>query len=148
MDAAAVGLLQCVRDLYDILAPPCEERTSVMEKTQIAALLDELSAFARRFVSLSQAQADICALWIIHTHAIAAIDFTPYLHITSPMPRSGKATLLELLRLLVANPWFTARVTAAVLVRKTHTVHPTLLLDESDAAFRANRGTLKHCRQS
>jgi hypothetical protein len=35
----------------------------------------------------------------------------------------------------VAEPWFTGRVTAAVLVRKVDDVKPTLLLDESDATF-------------
>jgi hypothetical protein len=104
-----------------------------------ATLLGELSAFIRRFVSLSQAQADICALWIIHTHAIDATDFTPYLNITSPVRRSGKTILEQLLSMLVAKPWLTGRVTAAVLVRKTDKDHPTLLLDESDTAFQANR---------
>ncbi|MGO9646589.1 MAG: DUF3631 domain-containing protein [Terriglobales bacterium] len=40
-----------------------------------------------------------------------------------------------MLRLLVAKPWFTGRVTGAALVRKTEQDRPTLLLDESDAAF-------------
>jgi hypothetical protein len=43
--------------------------------------------------------------------------------------------LLEVLEALVAKPWMTARVTAAVLMRKVHAEQPTLLLDESDAAF-------------
>ena len=80
--------------------------------------LGEVSSFIRRFVVLSQAQADVCALWITHTHAIEAASFTPYLNITSPLPRSGKSTLLELLSLLVARPWLTGRVTAAVLCPK------------------------------
>jgi hypothetical protein len=103
------------------------------------SLLNDLSDFVRRFVALNRAQADVCALWIIHTHAIEATTFTPYLNITSPVPRSGKTTLLQVLALLVAKPWLTGRVTAAVLVRKTDMEHPTLLLDESDAAFQANR---------
>ena len=35
----------------------------------------------------------------------------------------------------MANPWLTSRVSAAVLVRKVADERPTLLLDESDAAF-------------
>jgi Protein of unknown function (DUF3631) len=103
------------------------------------SLLNDLSGFIGRFVALSQAQADVCALWVVHTHAIEASVFTPYLNITSPLPRSGKTTLLQVLSLLVAKPWYTGRVTSAVLVRKTDKDHPTLLLDESDAAFQANR---------
>jgi hypothetical protein len=104
-----------------------------------AGLLSDLSDFIRRFVTLTRAQADGSALWVVHTHAIAAADFTPYLNITSAAPRSGKTTLLQVLSLLAAKPWLTGRVTAAVLVRKTDKEHPTLLLDESDAAFQANR---------
>lgn len=110
-----------------------------MNSSDGPTLLTELSDFVRRFVALSRAQADVCALWIAHTHAIEASDFTPYLNITSPLPRSGKTTLLQLLTLLAANPWYTGRVTSAVLVRKTDKSHPSLLLDESDAAFQANR---------
>jgi hypothetical protein len=46
---------------------------------------------------------------------------------------------LEVLELLVPRPWFTARVTAAVLQRKIDAEAPTLLLDESDAAFGGER---------
>jgi hypothetical protein len=43
------------------------------------------------------------------------------------------------LSLLGARSWLTGRVTAAVLVRKTSAEQPTLLLDESDAAFKGDR---------
>ncbi len=41
--------------------------------------------------------------------------------------------------LLVARPWKTGRVTPAVLVRKVDAEAPTLLLDESDTAFRSDK---------
>ncbi|MBA2669257.1 MAG: DUF3631 domain-containing protein [Gemmatimonadetes bacterium] len=72
------------------------------------------------------------------THALDAFDCAVYLHITSPMPECGKTRLLEVLELLVAKPWLTGRITAAVLMRKMDAEHPTLLLDESDAAFNSN----------
>src|SRR5215218_194710 len=100
-----------------------------------AALLGEVSALLRRFVVMTPAQARVVALWVIHTHVIAAAEATPYLAITSAEKRSGKTRLLEVLDLLVARPWFTGRTTAAVLPRKIDADHPTLLLDESDAAF-------------
>lgn len=50
--------------------------------------------------------------------------------------RCGKTRLLEVCELLVAEPWLTGRVTAAVLVRKIDSIRPTLLLDESDTALR------------
>ncbi len=104
-----------------------------------AALLDSIEAFIRRFVSLSQSQARVAALWIIHTYVVACSDTTPYLAITSPEKRSGKTRLLEVFETLAANPWLTGRVTAAVLSRKIDAEQPTLLLDESDAAFNGEK---------
>jgi hypothetical protein len=75
------------------------------------------------------------ALWVLHTHTFEVGDTTPYLSVTSAEKQSGKTRLLEVLNLLVANPWLTSRVSAAVLVRKVAAERPTLLLDESDAAF-------------
>lgn len=100
-----------------------------------AEILDWLVGFLGRFVALSMAQAVAVALWVVHTHAMDAADCTPYLAINSAEKQSGKTRLLEVLRLLVLAAWFTGRVTAAVLSRKIDAVCPTLLLDESDAAF-------------
>lgn len=99
-------------------------------------ILDKTAGFSRRFVAMSPRQADVVAMWVIHTHALDAADVTGYLSITSAEKRSGKTRLLEVLELLVAEPWLTGRVTAAVLVRKIDGIRPTLLLDESDTALR------------
>jgi hypothetical protein len=104
-----------------------------------AKLLEELSRFIRRFVWLTDDQATVLALWVIHTHALAAADLTPYLSIGSAEKQSGKTRLLEVLKLLVANPWFTGRTSAAALVRKIASEGPTLLLDETDATFKQNQ---------
>jgi Protein of unknown function (DUF3631) len=104
-----------------------------------AAVLGEVSALLRRFVVMSSAQARVVALWTIHTHLVGAADASPYLAVTSPEKRSGKTRLLEVLELLVARPWFTGRTTAAVLPRKIDADSPTLLLDESDAAFNGDK---------
>jgi 5S rRNA maturation endonuclease (ribonuclease M5) len=103
-----------------------------------ATLLSQIVDFIRAYVVLSEPQALIVGLWVLHTHAFDASDATPYLSITSVEKQSGKSRLLEVLELLVSNPWLTGRVTAAVLVRKIDKCHPTLLLDESDAAFKEN----------
>jgi Protein of unknown function (DUF3631)/Toprim-like len=104
-----------------------------------AALLDELVRFLRRFVVLSEAQAHAIALWVLHTHAFEAASTTPYLNVSSAEKESGKTRLLEVLRLLVAKPWFTGRASAAALTRKIAKEAPTLLLDESDTAFKGER---------
>ena len=106
-----------------------------LQSVEGGTILDKVFAYVRRFVSLSESQVRVAALWVVHTHIFSAADATPYLAITSAEKESGKTRLLEVFETLVANPWLTGRVTAAVLTRKIDAQQPTLLLDESDAAF-------------
>jgi Protein of unknown function (DUF3631) len=101
----------------------------------LAGWLHRAEDFIRRFVVLSDDQACAIVLWIAHTYAFKAAVATPYLAISSAEMESGKTRLLEVLRLLVFNPWFTGRTTTAALTRKIDSAKPTLLLDESDPAF-------------
>lgn len=105
----------------------------------LAEILDNLTDFCRQYVVLSDDQARAIALWTAHTHALDAADCTPYLSVQSAEKQSGKTLLLEVLSLLVARPWFTGRVTSAVLVRNMDKVTPTLLLDEADATFNGDK---------
>ena len=103
------------------------------------ALLNQIGAFIDHYVLLKPAQRDVLSLWVMHTHAFAAADATPYIAVISAEKRSGKTRLLEVAAQLVANPWLTARVSAAVLARKIEDNGPTLLLDESDTAFHSDK---------
>jgi Protein of unknown function (DUF3631) len=107
--------------------------------TALAAQLEAVEHYLRRYVVLGDDQAAVIALWVLHTWAIDAAHSTPYLAISSAEKQSGKTRLLETLEPIVARPWFTGRVSAAVLVRKVNAETPTLLLDESDAAFSGER---------
>jgi hypothetical protein len=107
--------------------------------TELALLLDDVADLLRAYVVLSRAQAVALSLWIAHSHAFDAATATAYLAVTSAEKRSGKTRLLEVLELLVARPWLTGRTSAAALVRKIATEGCTLLLDESDAAFNAEK---------
>ena len=110
-------------------------RARLIEPEDGGSLLSEIVHFLRRYVVLGEAELDAIALWIVHTHAFAAAEATPYLAITSAEKASGKTRLLESLELLVAKAWLTGRVTPTVITRKIDAEEPTLLLDESDAAF-------------
>jgi hypothetical protein len=105
----------------------------------LARTLGDVELFVRRYVVLTASQSVAIALWVAHTHAFEAADATPYLAITSAEKRSGKTRLLEVLELIVSRPWFTGRTTTAALTRKIDAVAPTLLLDESDAAFKGGQ---------
>ena len=113
-------------------APAPEPKNSELET---AALLGDTRHFMGRFLVISDAQAVALCLFILYTYAAEQFECAPYLQITSAEKRSGKSRLLEVLELLVNRPWLTSRTSAAALVRKLNEDHPTLLLDESDAAF-------------
>ncbi len=76
------------------------------------------------------------ALWVLHSHAIAAADATPYLGIVSPTKRCGKSRLEEVLELISRNAWkIDGAPSEATLFRKIEKELPALLLDEADALW-------------
>jgi hypothetical protein len=109
-------------------------------RTELAAVLDAVVEYVRRYVVVSEPQAATAALWVAHTHAIDAFETTPYLSITSAAKRSGKSKLLEVLALLVARPLRAAGVTEAALFRSIEDRRPTILMDEVDAIFGPKAG--------
>jgi len=109
--------------------------TTDRRAVDLSQLLRRVEHYIRRYVVLSDDQAVAVTLWTMHTHTIKSADCTPYLHVTAATKRAGKTRLLEVLEPLVARPWKTDRMSAAVLVRKVDAEQPTLLLDESDAVL-------------
>ena len=104
--------------------------------TGAGELLAELVAVLRRFVVMTEAQAAVAALWVLHAHAIDAADTTPYLAVTSAEKRSGKSRLLEVLAELVPNPIEAANISEAALFRALGADGGcTLLFDEIDGTF-------------
>jgi hypothetical protein len=115
------------------------DRTVDREAVDLSSILTSVIVWIRRYVVITDAQAVAIVLWVAHTHAILAADCTPYLQITSATKRAGKTRLLEVLEPIVPRPWLTGRTSAAALVRKIDATCPSLLLDESDAAFGGDR---------
>ena len=109
------------------------------DEHETATLLEDVRNFIQRFLVVSVAQAVTLCLFVLYTYGAQQFECAPYLQVTSAEKRSGKSRLLELLALVVNLPWMTARTSAAALVRKLAACHPTLLLDESDAAFSGNK---------
>jgi hypothetical protein len=106
-----------------------------MTKPRRKPLVTELTDFLERFVVMDETKTLIVALWIIHSHCVAASSQTPYLSVTSPERQCGKSRLLEALELLVARPWMTVLPSEAVVYRFIDKGKPTLLLDEVDTIF-------------
>lgn len=133
-DAADAVALEA--DIKGLLANAPEWPSANIDLTQ---LLDTVVELLDRYVVLTNHQSTTIALWVAHTHAFQAAECTPYLSINSAEKQSGKTRLLEVLELLVARPWLTGKVTAAALIRKVARDTPTLLLDETDAAFKGEK---------
>lgn len=107
--------------------------------SETSDLLDRVGVFLDRFVVLPGESARIAVvLFVMHTWALEAATTTPYLVVASPERRSGKTRLLEVLALLVREPWHCASASPAAIFRKIEAVEPTLLLDETDAIFGAH----------
>ncbi|MDP2948181.1 MAG: DUF3631 domain-containing protein [Chloroflexota bacterium] len=128
-DAVAQGV--DIAALLERAAP-----VAMVKAADLGLLLEDVEAFIRRYLATGASQLAALALWVLHSWTLEAAETTPYLHVTSPEKQSGKTRLLEALALMVARPWFTSRVSAAVLVRKVARDAPTLLLDETDSAFK------------
>lgn len=103
--------------------------------SETAELLDRIEGFTRRYVVLGDAQATAVTLWVAHTWAVEAAYATPYLHVTSAEPESGKTRLLEVAGEVVREPLSTMNISDAALFRVIEEKRPTLLLDEVDAIF-------------
>jgi putative DNA primase/helicase len=98
-----------------------------------AALLDEIAATFRRFLSLPDGAADVLALWALYTFAFERFFISPRLVIRSPEKQCGKSTLLRLLALVCNRVLLVANISAASLFRVVEAERPTLLLDEFDS---------------
>jgi len=108
--------------------------------TELALLLDEVEAFVRRYIVLSEHQAAASTLWVAHTHAADAAEVTPYLAATSPERRAGKTRFLEVLAFVVRDPIFTTSISPSALFRAVDQNVRTVLFDEVDTVFSRREG--------
>ncbi|MBB5328522.1 DUF3631 domain-containing protein [Tunturiibacter gelidoferens] len=113
----------------------------MIEQSQLSTenLLNKCREWLRKYVMINRAQETVLAVWIVHTWAIEAADYTPYLHITAPEKGCGRSRLLEVLESVVSKPCKTGGMTAPALVRTVDKEKPTLLLDEIDVVFQGNK---------
>src|ERR1017187_3883170 len=114
------------------IQPPTTPETAAIATAQ---LLDAIKSWILTYVVISEEQATILAVWVLHTYVLNASDITPYIHITAPEKESGKSLLMDVLAAVACNPIRSGGMTAAALVRIVDRHHPTLFLDEMDAAM-------------
>ncbi len=101
----------------------------------VAALLTDIENFFRRFFVMTEAHYTVLPVWVLHTHVFCCFDFTPILLVRSATKRCGKSNVLAGLKYLTWKSWGTGNTSTAALARKAEE-GCTLLLDESDSAFK------------
>jgi 5S rRNA maturation endonuclease (ribonuclease M5) len=106
-------------------------------------LLRAITETLRHHVIMTNDQAVVVALWVVLTwlHEQIAVH-SPVLSVTSPLPNSGKTTLLKLISFLVRNGLSSVSITGAALFRSIAKWAPTISIDEADTAF-VNNDDLK-----
>lgn len=85
---------------------------------------------------------DVLTLWAVHTHLVRETYTTPRLLISSPMPGSGKTTVLEHMERLVPYGIQMASVSSPALIPRiiSNREEPTvLLIDEAEKSLSPNK---------
>lgn len=101
----------------------------------LAVLLGDLVDWISGYVSLPSTEAAwTLALWACHTWRWEECLCTPYLHLFSAEPGSGKTTCLDVLGAVVHEPKQFVHMSPATVFRVVEQYRPTLLIDEVDAA--------------
>jgi len=91
-----------------------------------------LSATFKRYIRMSDAQANLCALWVLLTWTLDKFSIAPRLCVTSPTKGCGKTTLLTLIGRLSRKALISGSVSPAALFRAIEQLRPTFLLDENE----------------
>ena len=129
------GLYVSVTDVPDV--PDVTDSDRALQHVNVA---DAIADFVERFVDLpGPDELAAFVVWLIHAHAIDYQDCTPRLALLSPEPGSGKTRALEVLELLVPNPYPMFDSSPAALFRLlgqgAESGLPTVLFDEVDNAL-------------
>lgn len=99
--------------------------------------LDTVRTWFTRFVrTMDDLDLDLLALWAAHTHLCEELYTTPRLVLDSPVPGSGKTTVLEHLQRLCLRPIQMASLSSpALLTRMLDKATRTVLIDEADRSL-------------
>lgn len=99
--------------------------------------LDDVRAWLGRFIcTMADGDLDLLALWAAHTHLCFETYTTPRLLIDSPVPGSGKTTVLEHLERLCVHPVQMASLSSpALMTRMLDAGIRTILIDEADRSL-------------
>ncbi len=109
------------------------------EPVDPAELLREVIAIISKHIVQDEHQAIAAALWVVMTWLINDVNYAPLAIINSPEKGCGKTRFLEVLEKLSCRPMFTSGSSASAIFRSVEKWKPTVLIDEADTFFRANK---------
>ena len=103
-------------------------------------LLDEITRTVRKFVVVNKDEAQVTALWTVHTHPMRyeVFDYTPRLLPWSKQPGCGKTTFRNVLSQIVSNPISSEGITGNDLLAllKEHNGPPPVLAGHGNLSDR------------
>lgn len=99
--------------------------------------LDALHAWFERYVStMHKEDLDIITLWTAHTHFVPVLYSTGRLLLDSPVPESGKTTVLDHMHRLTLDSIQASSVSSGALLPRLLNERPrTILIDEADRSL-------------
>ena len=136
LDAEVKAARSVIADTADA---PFDQVSPHPEKINPKELLDEIADTIKRFIILSDDQANMVALWAAMTWFVDAITIAPLLIISAPGKSCGKSQLLTLLSRIGYRPLSTDNASPSAIFRSVEMWRPTLFIDEADTFFKDNR---------
>lgn len=118
-------------------ASPSAPGSGEGSRPEPGAVLDDVRTWLSGFIlTMTPEDLDLLTLWAAHTHLAQETYTTPRLVIDSPVPGSGKTTVLEHLHRLCLDPVQMASLSSpALLTRMLAAGMRTLLIDEADRSL-------------
>ena len=119
--------------------------TTGLVGSKVEEVLNRVREWLERFICpMDPRDLDLLTLWIAHTHLIEETYTTPRLLIESPVPESGKTTVLEHAERLCLNPVQMATVSSpALMVRLLDKAMRTMLIDEADRSLNSDKAGIE-----
>jgi hypothetical protein len=104
-------------------------------------LLQNIRGWLGTYIStLADTDLDLLTLWAAHTHLVFETYTTPRLLIDSPVPESGKTTVIEhLQRLCLRGVQIASLASPALLTRMLDIERRTILIDEADRSLNPDK---------
>jgi hypothetical protein len=109
-----------------------EQEAAELPALHTAVLLKRIARYIQRFIVLSDEQAALIALWVLHAETIGAWEHSPRLFVAAPEPDCGKTTLCGVIGALLGVEVYSHMSKASIYRTLEEERYKTLIMDELD----------------